>query len=80
MCATDDEIIILTETWLTDGVLSTELFSHLFNVFRCDRTYAKGGGVLIAIKNTHIVKKIQMTSPVSQIDVVGVKIRVENRQ
>ena len=47
------EIICLTETWLSYGISSSELFSHSYNVLRCDRQFeptglSRGGGVLIA--------------------------------
>uniref|UniRef100_A0A1Y1M7D6 Uncharacterized protein n=1 Tax=Photinus pyralis TaxID=7054 RepID=A0A1Y1M7D6_PHOPY len=48
------DIIILTETWLNNSILSNELFDDRYLVFRKDRdkvtTHLKdGGGVLIAI-------------------------------
>lgn len=48
------DMVILTETWLHDDVTDTEVFpSNLnFTIFRRDRKSKKGGGVLIAIKNT----------------------------
>ena len=45
-------IIVLTETWLNDSILDTELFEDRYSVFRCDRMSSgncKGGGVLIAV-------------------------------
>lgn len=48
--SSDSNILILTETWLTDGVTDTEVLADLpnFNVFRKDREGSRGGGVLIA--------------------------------
>lgn len=50
------DIIVLTETWLLDGVLNTELFDDRYLVFRRDRDYertgqSRGGGVLIAVNH-----------------------------
>lgn len=50
----DFDIIVLTETWLSDEILDTELGLSQYNIFRCDRTYhtsqrSYGGGVLIAV-------------------------------
>lgn len=61
--STQYEIIILSETWLNDSVLSAELFNSTYNVFRCDRSpcnsvKSDGGGVLIAIKNDFVVKRL----------------------
>ncbi|XP_055612515.1 uncharacterized protein LOC129759125 [Uranotaenia lowii] len=51
------DIIALTETWLNDRTLSSQVFSSDYTVFRCDRgpnnsTKSTGGGVLIAIRST----------------------------
>lgn len=45
------DIVILTETWLNSGVLSSELFDDRYIVYRRDRVSRKkdGGGVLIAV-------------------------------
>lgn len=52
------DIIIFTETWLTENYENSELFSEKFIVYRNDRNsrssaFARGGGVLIAI-NSHL--------------------------
>ena len=52
------DLIILTETWLNCGILSTELFDDNYVVFRRDReesrtmTKKEGGGVLIAVSKS----------------------------
>ena len=51
------DIIILTETWLDDKIISSQLFDSSYTVYRVDRnhfnsTKTRGGGVLIAITNT----------------------------
>ena len=48
------DVIVLTETWLYDGISDPELGSTVYIVYRCDRlsktsVYERGGGVLIAI-------------------------------
>lgn len=49
------DLIILTETWLNNNVLSGELFGNKYLVYRRDRETSKltnkkdGGGVLIAV-------------------------------
>ncbi|XP_055527412.1 uncharacterized protein LOC129720025 [Wyeomyia smithii] len=50
----DYDIIVLTETWLDDRILSTQLFGNRYTVFRTDRSdlnskKTRGGGVLIAV-------------------------------
>lgn len=49
------DVIVLTETWLLDGIKTEELFSNVYTVWRRDRDYARcgqsrGGGVLIAVR------------------------------
>ena len=48
------DIIALTETWLNEGTLSTQVIGTNYNVFRTDRSPANsrksiGGGVLLAV-------------------------------
>jgi hypothetical protein len=43
-------IFAFTETWLSDEIASNTLFdASTYKIFRCDRTYSVGGGVLLAI-------------------------------
>lgn len=48
---TDADIILLSETWLSDQIATSELFQchKTFTVHRCDRSERRGGGVLIAV-------------------------------
>lgn len=48
------DVIVLTETWLNPDIEDNELFDSVasFNVYRCDRVGRRGGGVLIAVRNT----------------------------
>lgn len=53
VCLNSYPIIILTETWLLDGVLSSELFDERYVIWRRDRDLgltrqSRGGGILIA--------------------------------
>jgi len=47
----DYDIIGLTETWLTDAVLDNEILPVNYSIYRTDRV-TRGGGVLLAVKNT----------------------------
>lgn len=54
-------VIVLTETWLLDGVFNTELFDERYIVWRRDRDYSltgqsRGGGVLIATRKDLVVR------------------------
>lgn len=55
MVASSFDVIVLTETWLLDGILNSEFFDERYIVWRRDRDYAltgqsRGGGVLIAAR------------------------------
>ncbi len=65
MLATDDpDMVVGTESWLSDSISTGEIFPSHYNVFRCDRltNNFRRGGVFIAVKNTLIAsleKKLQ---------------------
>ena len=49
------DVIALTETWLNNDILDSEL-THNYTIHRCDRNartsrHKRGGGVLIAVRN-----------------------------
>ena len=51
------DILVFVETWLNSSISSSELGLTNFNIFRSDRTsrtscFSRGGGVLIAIRNS----------------------------
>ncbi|GBN90169.1 hypothetical protein AVEN_34287-1 [Araneus ventricosus] len=51
----DQDVILITETWLCEDIDSLELFDDRYLVFRRDRgsstdSCRRGGGVLIAVK------------------------------
>jgi len=70
------DIIILIETWLTPDISDNELGFASFQVIRLDSnhnnsTSIRGGGVLIAIKNTRSFQPISLTvSNVEQLFVL----------
>lgn len=55
LCAVLDsssaDVVVLTETWLSATVRNSEIFDcqKRFNVYRSDRQFGSGGGVLIAV-------------------------------
>lgn len=56
-------MVVLTETWLTEDIIDSELGLTDYNLFRCDRsifTSSKedGGGALIAINKKFKIQKI----------------------
>lgn len=73
-CVADSDVVILTETWLTPNIASSELFSTMYDVFRCDRKTGRGGGVLIAVKKCFFVEELNLSSPVPEIELLGIKL------
>lgn len=68
------DIIILTETWLHEGVLDSEFIDTRYNVYRCDRnraaTYRRdGGGVLVAVLCSLSVTRCVPTPPAAPLDI-----------
>lgn len=60
----DLDVIVLCETWLIDGIHSSELFDKRYTVYRADRdrnliNKKDGGGCLIAIKSCLYSSRIE---------------------
>ena len=70
----DHDIIGLTETWLTDAILDNEILPINYSIYRADRD-TRGGGVLLAVKNTIPSQRIE--SP-KDLEVVSVLIGSNN--
>lgn len=73
------DVVVITETWFDDSVVTTELFNSNWSVFRCDRnskTSVKtgGGGVLIAVKNNW--RTVQLYPAIECIEQVWVQIEL----
>ncbi|CAH1996959.1 unnamed protein product [Acanthoscelides obtectus] len=86
MSLSDYDIICCTETWLQSAVLSSELFTDKYVVFRADRNFSamgcsRGGGVLIGIRNQLAASEVNMTfirDDIPSIDIIGMKLRYKN--
>lgn len=51
--AVDTDLIAVTETWLKPDILDCELLSTIdFSIYRCDRVFRRGGGVMLAIRKS----------------------------
>ena len=73
--ACDCDIICITETWLTEDVLSTELFNSNFNVYRSNGG-RRGRGVMIAVKSNIESHNLEILSPVPDHDILAVKVNI----
>ena len=54
-------IIGLTETWLRDSLLNSEILPTGYTIYRLDRP-SRGGGVLLAVKDTIVSQQLQSPS------------------
>lgn len=62
-CSAD--IVLGTETWLTSDINNTELsLSKAFTIFRRDRVAARGGGVVVAVKNRFRARVVPTSSDI----------------
>lgn len=76
------DVIVLTETWLDEVILSPQLFGNSYTVFRNDRNQrnsskSRGGGVLIAI--TSRISCCRESSPVNDsLEQIWVKLKLSS--
>lgn len=69
IASTDCDIVALTETWLSSSVTDAEIFPDAsgFNIFRKDRTSGRGGGVLIATKESFKCNPVNISTPLEML-------------
>jgi hypothetical protein len=77
MLSSESDIILLSETWLSPYVESAEYFDHNYDVFLCNGGF-RGRGVLVAVKSNYFSKNLNLSSPVDEIDLVGVKVYIDD--
>lgn len=78
------EVVALTETWIQQDVLNSELFPDNYTVYRSDRNlqltnYHTGGGTLLACKNnikSEILNLSIFDESCPATDIVGCKLLV----
>lgn len=79
--SSEHDIILLSESWLTPDIASSEVFCNLFKVYRMDRNSntsdkQRGGGVLIAVKTEYDSSLVPLEGV--NVEHVFVKVRVGN--
>ncbi|GBN42060.1 putative RNA-directed DNA polymerase from transposon BS, partial [Araneus ventricosus] len=79
----DQDVILITETWLCEDIDSLELFDDRYLVFRRDRgsssdSCRRGGGVLIAVKKCF--NPCILDLPGSDLEAVWLSIKLNHRQ
>ena len=76
------DILVFVETWLNSSISSSELGLTNFNIFRSDRSsstssFSRGGGVLIAIRNS---LSCSLITPIrDDLEQVFVRVRLHNK-
>ena len=75
--SSDLDVICLTETWLSESVFDQEILPSNYNIYRKDRP-SRGGGVLIATKNT--IPASVVTTHLSNNSLEILTVRLELRK
>ncbi|XP_031357874.1 uncharacterized protein LOC116181632 [Photinus pyralis] len=80
LASTNYDVILLTETWLTNSFHDAEFFSNQYAVFRNDRNYKetnceRGGGVLIAVRLDLKAEQLEFESKQNEM---WVKFKLKN--
>lgn len=77
--SSDCEIILLTETWLSSRISSSEIFTcgKKFNVYRQDRGERMGGGVLIAVADGIVSNVVDV---LTDLEMLWVSVTVNYKQ
>lgn len=78
MSSSASNLLVLTETWLTSEISDAEVLADLpnFDVYRCDRRDARGGGVLIAVNQQLPCTRVNM---VSELEILWLKCQCSPR-
>lgn len=78
------DIIVLSETWLRNDILDSELFNNDYFVYRRDRESSgfhskkTGGGVLIAVSKKYNSYRLSNFESMCEDVWVGVDVRIDN--
>ena len=71
------DVLIFTETWLDDSIRDCDILFHGYKSYRCDRNFlhgmkAKGGGVLILIRESLTSSQELLYSDKDQSSIVSI--------
>lgn len=77
------DIIVLTETWLNESILDSEIFCSEYSIYRCDRNIknsncTNGGGVLIAVRASYFSQVCELPM-FEDIEIICVKAFLNNK-
>ena len=73
--AADFDVIAITETWLSDNIYSNEILPNNYNIIHRDRD-TRGGGVLLAVKNSIPFKQLPVPD---EIEIITVEITIQKQ-
>ena len=73
--SSDFDVICLTETWLSDFIYDQEILPTNYNIYRRDRP-SRGGGVLIAIKDTIPVSVVPSNLSHNAPEIITVRLNL----
>ena len=77
--STNPDIVIGTETWLDPRITNNQVLPPNYTVWRKDRENSKGGGVLIAVKNTFLSSDVpELQTTCDSCEIIWVKINIVN--
>ncbi|XP_039292602.1 uncharacterized protein LOC120353350 [Nilaparvata lugens] len=76
LLASDYDVIVITETWLCNGIMDSELFTDSYIIYRRDRPQGMGGGVLIAV-NRRVRSNLCPCLTLDPYESLGVNINFE---
>lgn len=68
------DIVIVTESWLTDDVSDDLLSVNNMDIFRCDRKFRRGGGVCIWVNPCFLPRPVSTSPSPSSIEIIAVRI------
>ena len=73
----DIDIFSICETWLTDTIKNSELFiDSKFNIFRLDRSFKCGGGLLVLV-NKKIEAEVQNSLILPEIELLHLTLNIK---
>jgi hypothetical protein len=72
------DVVVETESWLTEDISYSEVFPTGYKIYRRDRTDKIGGGVFLAV-NSHL-NSIAHTFDANQLESVLCTVKLKNRR
>lgn len=68
------DTVCVVETWLKPYIPSTAVSLPGYNIFRHDRTYSRGGGICVYVRDSIKVKIVETSNPLSKLEYIIVEL------